>query len=271
MALPSRTDRNLLFGILALQMDFITRDGLLSAMQAWVFSKEKTLGQLLVERGDLPAGRKDLMDALVDEHLKTHQGDVQASLAAAPPPDFLLQDIRAIGDAELEASLAAAPSQQGQNPESTGPFVAEPECDAALRYQTLRPHAQGGLGEVFVALDLELHREVALKEIKERYAHDAGSRSRFLLEAEITGGLEHPGIVPIYGLGSYPDGRPFYAMRFIRGQTLKEAIRAFHAADKPGLDSGRARPCLPPAPAPLHRRLQCRGLCPQPGRGFTAT
>jgi serine/threonine-protein kinase len=82
---------------------------------------------------------------------------------------------------------------------------------------------------VFVARDEELHREVALKEIQERFADQADSRSRFIREAEITGHLEHPGVVPIYGLGAYPDGRPFYAMRFIRGESMKEAIERFHA------------------------------------------
>mgnify|MGYP000187336175 CR=1 FL=1 len=50
-----------------------------------------------------------------------------------------------------------------------------------------------------------------------------------MLEAEITGGLEHPGIVPVYGLGTYDGGRPYYAMRFIKGDSLKEAIEHFHA------------------------------------------
>ena len=76
--------------------------------------------------------------------------------------------------------------------------------------------------------DTELDREVALKEIQGKHAHDAGSKSRFVMEAEITGKLEHPGIVPVYGLGSYPDGRPFYAMRFIRGDSLHEAAKGFH-------------------------------------------
>jgi serine/threonine protein kinase/tetratricopeptide (TPR) repeat protein len=84
------------------------------------------------------------------------------------------------------------------------------------------------LGEVFVAEDTELHREVALKEMQSEPAADPQCRDRFLLEAEITGGLEHPGIVPVYGLGVYPDGRPYYAMRFIRGDNLKEAIARFH-------------------------------------------
>ena len=111
------------------------------------------------------------------------------------------------------------------------------------RFRVLRPHARGGLGEVFVALDGELNREVALKQILDRHADDPASRQRFLLEAEITGGLEHPGIVPVYGLGSYADGRPFYAMRFIRGDSLKEAIEQFHA-DASAQDATPARRSL---------------------------
>jgi serine/threonine protein kinase len=60
--------------------------------------------------------------------------------------------------------------------------------------------------------------------IKVDYAGDSDKKARFVVEAEITGRLEHPGIVPVYGLGSFDDGRPFYAMRFIRGENLKEAI-----------------------------------------------
>jgi tetratricopeptide (TPR) repeat protein/tRNA A-37 threonylcarbamoyl transferase component Bud32 len=102
----------------------------------------------------------------------------------------------------------------------------------------LRPHAAGGLGEVHVAEDCELHREVALKRIREEYADDPDSRHRFLREAEITGGLEHPGIVPVYGMGQYADGRPYYAMRFIKGDSLKQAIDGFHQAEGPKRDPG---------------------------------
>jgi eukaryotic-like serine/threonine-protein kinase len=59
-----------------------------------------------------------------------------------------------------------------------------------------------------------------------------GLRARFLLEAEITGNLEHPGIVPVYSLGSNASGRPFYAMKFSRGETLSAAIKRFHEARK---------------------------------------
>jgi serine/threonine-protein kinase len=107
------------------------------------------------------------------------------------------------------------------------------------RFRILRPHARGGLGEVFVAEDGELHREVALKQMQARHADNPRTRARFVLEAEITGGLEHPSIVPVYGLGSYADGRPFYAMRFVRGESFRQAIAAYHAAARRTGDATR--------------------------------
>ena len=105
------------------------------------------------------------------------------------------------------------------------------------RFRLLRHHARGGIGVVFVALDSELHREVALKQIQPQHADDPTSRARFLIEAEVTGRLEHPGVVPVYGLGTNEQGQPFYAMRFVRGQSLKEAVESFHQADhQPGRD-----------------------------------
>jgi serine/threonine-protein kinase len=99
------------------------------------------------------------------------------------------------------------------------------------RFRPIRLHARGGRGEVFLASDEELRRQVALKEIQPHLVLDARERSKFEFEAEVTGGLEHPAIIPVYGLGHYPDGRPFYAMRFIEGESLKEAAARFHGRD----------------------------------------
>src|SRR5262245_62063436 len=71
-ALMAAADRNLLFGILALQMDFITRDALVAAMNAWVLEKSKPLGQILVERGDLDAVNRALLEPLVEAHIRQH-------------------------------------------------------------------------------------------------------------------------------------------------------------------------------------------------------
>src|SRR5262249_24113221 len=111
--------------------------------------------------------------------------------------------------------------------------------DQGSRYRLLRLHARGGLGSVYVAHDQELNREVALKKMQDKFAEDPASRARFLVEAEVTGALEHPGVVPVYSLGTDAGGRPFYAMRFIRGESLRDAIDAHHkkAGVAPGADS----------------------------------
>jgi tRNA A-37 threonylcarbamoyl transferase component Bud32 len=102
------------------------------------------------------------------------------------------------------------------------------------RYRILRLHARGGSGEILAARDEELRREVALKRLQPPLAGSAGRRGRFLREAEITSQLEHPGVVPVYGLGHDADGNPIYAMRLIRGETFQQAVDRFHAADRRG-------------------------------------
>jgi serine/threonine protein kinase len=237
---PPTADRNLLFGILALQMDFISRDALIRGMNAWVLEKLKPLGQILLEQGALRAGTRAALDLVVQEHLEQHGNDPQRSLAAVPFAGTVRQDLQQVADADIHASLAhaSASSPGAAVPWATTDYSAGTPTSSGLRFRVLRPHARGGLGEVFVARDEELHREVALKEMQAPHAADPNSRSRFVLEAEITGGLEHPGIVPVYGLGTYADGRPFYAMRFIKGDTFQDAIERFHEADGPRRDPG---------------------------------
>lgn len=232
----SPADRNLLFGILALQMDFISREALIAATQAWLLDKNRALGEILVEQRHLQAKHRDLLEPLVAAHLKQHGGDPEESLASLHSIESVHEDLEQLADADVSTSLghvAASQAAARDFDSATETVIAGTSTSAGTRFQILRHHAMGGLGQVSVALDEELHREVALKEIQPRHAHHASSRERFLLEAEVTGGLEHPGIVPVFGLGQYPDGRPFYAMRFIRGESLKAAIEEFHNPDNP--------------------------------------
>src|SRR4029077_6926190 len=150
-----------------------------------------------------------------------HDGDAENSLAAIPVGRSTREKLAGLGDPEIDASLARVASGSGST-ETDDDFDRTPSyavgiaTSDGLRFRVLRPHARGGLGAVFVAMDEELHREVALKQILDDHADDEASRRRFLLEAEITGGLEHPGIVPVYGLGRYGDRRPLHGNRVIR-------------------------------------------------------
>lgn len=92
---------------------------------------------------------------------------------------------------------------------------------------------KGGLGVVYAATDHELHRKVALKFMQPQEAIDPAQRRRFELEAEITSRLDHPGVVPVYGIGASRRQRPFYVMRYIRGQDLDSAIAELHLPPMP--------------------------------------
>ena len=113
--------------------------------------------------------------------------------------------------------------------------VAPPNSDDLLNMSAaLRTRwylGQGGLGIVYVAEDEQLQRDTAVKFIQEKHRNDARSQEQFRIEAQLTGRLEHPGIVPVYGVGTAPDGRMFYAMRLIRGERLDEAIAKYHQQD----------------------------------------
>ena len=143
-------DRNLLFGILALQMDFITRDALVAAMNAWVLAKEKSLGQILVEQQAMPQANYDLLAPLVDAHIRQHNNDPQQSLAAVSSLSDAVGDLRSIADADVHASLERVSAARAANdPWKTMPQSVGSETSAGTRFHILRPHAEGGLGIVF--------------------------------------------------------------------------------------------------------------------------
>jgi serine/threonine-protein kinase len=231
-------DRNLLFGLLALQNGLINQRQLVAAFQAWTLDRACALADHLIGCGDLDADQRAGVEAMVSLHLKKHGGSAEKSLAAIPAGRSTRESLAALADPVIDQTLTQLASGSDGDADRTAIYAVGTATSSGQRFRVLRPHARGGLGAVFVALDTELHREVVLKQILESHADDPTSRQRFLLEAEVTGGLEHPGIVPVYGLGTYGDGRPYYAMRFIRGDSLKEAIEQFHAGGCPKEDAG---------------------------------
>ena len=105
------------------------------------------------------------------------------------------------------------------------------------RYTLLRRLGQGGIGTVWLARDENLHRYVAVKEITRDTATADQALAHFRREAEITGKLEHPGIVPVYQFGiDEATGRSFYAMRFLGKRTLQDAISEYHERREAGTD-----------------------------------
>jgi len=101
------------------------------------------------------------------------------------------------------------------------------------RYQDLGRIASGGCGDVRRVLDTQFNRIVAMKVLRWEHCESPAMRARFLVEAEVTAQLEHPGIVAVHERGELSDGRLWFTMKEVRGRTLNEVIAEVHASAEP--------------------------------------
>jgi len=226
MAPSIDVDRNLLFAVIALQDDLIDQPQFADVCAGWAVRLERPLAELLIERGWLTEQDRQDVERKLERKLKKHRGDVHATLGAVA--DIEARDVlQVINNPRVRQSLdGLAPSRGHVLVETLVPPATHHDM---LRYTLTRLHAEGGLGKIWVAHDSDLNRDVALKEIKPTTSLSPESWRRFLKEAQITGQLEHPNIVPVYELARRKeDDQPFYTMRLVRGQTLRDAIASFH-------------------------------------------
>ncbi len=172
----------------------------------------------------------------------------------------ILEDVRARVDAycSLNDFIGTRPFTgegylESAESDNCEPNIANDPSIPAIptRYRLISFQARGGLGEVFLAEDEHLRRTVAIKRIRRPHRRNPVQRRRFLREAEITGQLDHPGIVSIYSLGEDAEENPCYAMKYIVGRTLDEVVRRRSKslnrdADSPAAD---VTPALLPAPS----------------------
>src|SRR5262245_38178645 len=96
----------------------------------------------------------------------------------------------------------------------------EPQPPSPVGFELLDEVGRGGMGVVYRASDLALGREVAVKILQARFKPESSTAVRFVEEARITAQLQHPGVPAVYQVGRLDDGRPFLAMKLIRGETL---------------------------------------------------
>jgi serine/threonine-protein kinase len=97
---------------------------------------------------------------------------------------------------------------------------ADSTSNDAGRYALGPEIARGGVGAVYRGRDRDLGRDVALKVLLERHLERPELVNRFLRESQLSGQLQHPGVVPVYDVGLRPDRRPFFSMKLVRGKTL---------------------------------------------------
>lgn len=205
-----------LFAVLALRDGRVTPAQLREAYEAFLRGESASVLQALAQRGALREEDRPALDRAMACHL-----------AASA-----LEILERCGPSDAVALLHGDPHFQGI-------WLTQPDSSATRgQYQLLEMHGEGGLGKVWLARDPSLGRTVALKELKPQAAQQPDAQARFLREARITGGLQHPFIVPVYELRT--GNSPYYTMRLVRGVTLAEAITKHHA----GTPNGDARRSL---------------------------
>jgi serine/threonine-protein kinase len=119
---------------------------------------------------------------------------------------------------DTEPETGPSPLERPDSPE-------RPTATEAGRYQLFGEIARGGMGAILKARDPDLGRELAVKVLLEKHRDHPDFLRRFVEEAQISGQLQHPGIVPIYELGAFADRRPFFTMKLVKGRTLAELLR----------------------------------------------
>ena len=137
-------------------------------------------------------------------------------------------------------AIAFAPTERGGDP-TRSEIRRSPAfpCNVPDRYQVVEPIAHGGQGLIIRVRDTNLGRELALKTIHPGPTGGGQARAHLEVEAQVLAWLEHPGIPPVHERGVLPDGRPFFAMRLVRGRTLAELVAESSAdgrleSDRPG-------------------------------------
>src|SRR5262249_22603352 len=126
-------DRNLLFGILALQNNLITRDQLVEAMNAWTLTRHRPLGELLRESVALAEDEHALIEALVNKQLARHKGDAEKSLRGLEVSSSARRALAEVGDGEVQATVAGFATRSA---EATTDHIPRPG-GGGLRYRVL--------------------------------------------------------------------------------------------------------------------------------------
>ncbi len=207
------SDRNLLFCMLALQCGFITRDRFVDACALWIARRDIGVDQILVEQGWMTQAARTQVEALLNA-----RGALQRA-----PSDPLNED-------PLDERDTVDYHQAGRNAAEADRQPLELlRAIGASRIELRTLHSSGGIGEVWIANDVVLGRQIAVKKLRDDKATAPVHRERFLREAKLTAQLDHPGIVPVYDyFANDESGLCCYIMRFVNGRTLTEVIRSYH-------------------------------------------
>jgi len=148
-----------------------------------------------------------------------------------------------VGNAATQNSAPLLPPPPAAGFAATQPFPRASDADLSLdgsRYAMGQVIGEGGMGEVLLAIDERIGREVAVK--RTRASNPTGEElSRFVREARVQGRLEHPAVVPVHDLAIDPTGRPYFVMKRLAGEPMSDVLQRLRAGDEPDEAATRRR------------------------------
>ncbi|MBI1346351.1 protein kinase [bacterium] len=218
----TKQERDFAFAAQLLRGKHIGERRLRHALRGWTTFGDLSLQDFLHQKNILSAEELSQVESVSTRHLQSlesHDSWKDWSPTIAGRTSWLLDRMDPSGRVAKVFGLSRIPKANIGNESRT----------FQIRFRLIRKLGQGGLGTVWLAVDTSLNRYVAIKEIIAEGNQRPADIGRFRREAEITGRLDHPNIVPIHLLGeNESNGRVFYVMRFLGNQTLEDAIREYH-------------------------------------------
>ncbi len=231
-------EREMLLAVFAVQLGCATPELVMGCAVDLLRGKRRALGDLLLEKKVLTREQVATLEGMVSRALDTQGGDPSRTLELFPSEQQQL--VRAMFDApedgedDVQEDHATREVQlPGRVDHSEAVCPEEPGRYAPLTGHDARQRepGRGGAGRVLAMHDEVMGRDVAMKTFDPASVEDPDDAvaqsvavARFLREARLAGQLEHPAVVPIYEVGQRADGRHYYTMMRIRGQTLAEAV-----------------------------------------------
>ena len=233
-------DHDVIFGLLAVQLGFAAPQDVVKAAASGD-SGDAGLASRLEFQQLLSPERRRIVQAVVDETLAAHGNDVEQALATLGGRQAVMSTFTADSQAFVQAVASTMAAQFDQTIATVNVDTSAVTQEQPGRYDypggiQNAEIGRGGIGKVLVAYDNHLGREIAVKELIHGVQGAADELpsvpgpmtmariSRFLLEARVTGQLEHPNIVPVYEVGARADGGLYYSMRLVRGKNFHEAL-----------------------------------------------
>ncbi len=184
----------------------------------------------LVAEADRPALLRELL--AIEVSYRTRRGQCPtASEYRTRFPEYavLIEEafaaLSSVGPAAPPGSTPPVPDPLPTTVPQAATFPDGALASRAGRYEIEGEIARGGMGAVLRARDPDLNRLLAVKVLRADYRGHPELERRFREEAQITGQLQHPGIPPVHEVGRLPDGRPFFAMKLVKGHTLADLLR----------------------------------------------